>query len=211
MSKWFQHVDDQVYFLRVAGLLTASSTVIAFVLALAMLKEDRIGLGGFVGIILLGPLVAAVLTGLVWIGVGASSRALVTTVTGAGNIKRAPSYSLQESLVARGKYADAEESYREHLLTAPGDLDARLALAALVRDHLKDPARAEGLFLEVRSLGPTPAQDFAVANALIDLYRATGQRGREMAELARFADRQGHTEAGRGARAALKRIKEEGK
>jgi tetratricopeptide (TPR) repeat protein len=209
MNKWLGHLGDRMQFLRMAALITGFCTVVAFVLALAMLKQDRIGPAGFVGIILLGVVLAAVLAGLMWVGVGASSRALVTTMTGAGNITPAPSYSLQESLVARGRYAEAEESYLEHLQSSPADLDARLALAALVRDHAGDPARAERLFLEARAQGPTAAQEFAIANALIDLYRDTAQRGREMTELARFAERYRETEAGRKAKAALNRLKRE--
>lgn len=189
-------------------MLTAFCTVIALVLALALFKTDRIGPGGFVGILLLGQLAAALLTGLIWAGVGVSSRALVTTMTGAGNIKAAPSYSYQESLVARGRYAEAEQAYQDHIAREPHDRDARLALAALIRDHMKDATRAERLFLETRALGPTPAQEYGIANALIDLYQRTGQRGREMAELARFADRYRNTDGGSRAGRALRQLKE---
>jgi hypothetical protein len=63
--------------------------------------------------------------------------------------------------------------------------------------------------LETRARTPTPAQEYAIANALIDLYRRTGQSGREMAELARFADRYRGSDGGNRAREALRRLKQE--
>ena len=126
-----------------------------------------------------------------------------------GNLPPAPSYSLQESLVARGRLAEAVESYQAHIAEKPGDLDARLALAALLAGPLGDRAAAERLYLEVRALSPAPRHERAIGNALIDLYHATGQRGRELAELARFADRFRGTREGDRARTALIRIKAE--
>jgi hypothetical protein len=128
-------------------------------------------------------------------------------MTGAGNLPPAPSFSFQESLVARGRFEAAATAYREHLNRAPDDFHARLALAALWRDHLDDPAMSERLYLEARRRRPPPSFDFAIGNALIDLYHRTGQRGRELAELARFADRFRDTSEGARARQAIARIK----
>lgn len=209
MNKWFDHAADRIQFQLIAVWLVVALTAIAAAVALLLYSRNAISAPGMVGVVLLGPLAAAVCAGLIWVATGAGSRGFVKTVTGAGNIKRAPSYSLQESLIARGKYAEAEEAFQTHIAADPLDLDARLACAALIRDHLEDPHRAERLLLEVRSLGPTPAQEFGIANALIDLYRATGQRGREMAELARFAARNRDTAGGRKAKEALQRMKQE--
>lgn len=207
MSKGSSDSAERALFLRLAAYLIGVCIVFGSVIGFVLFHQKRIGAAGFVGAILLGLVSGIVLAGLVWGGTSMTSRALVTTITGAGNIKPAPSYSFQESLIARGKLKEAEESFLAHLAATPGDRDAGLALAALYRDHLGDPARAERLFLEIRQSGPTPAQEFAIANALIDLYRATGQTGREMAELARFADRYRGSEAAAGAAAALRRLK----
>jgi hypothetical protein len=188
-------------------LLIAACTVFTVLVGMFLLNQGRVGVGGFVGVILLGPVIGAVLAPVIWGSAGFASTSLVSAITAAGNLRRAPSYSLEESLVARGRYAEADDAYQTHLKLHPADLDARFALAALCRDHLQDPARAELLFLECRSGKPTPAQEFAIANALIDLYRATGQAGREMTELARFADRYRDTTAGQRAREALQRLK----
>ena len=209
MSKWFDHAGDRIQFQMMALWLGIALTAIAAAVALLLYRRDVISLAGIAGVVLLGPVAAAVRAGLIWVGTGAGSRGFVRTMTGAGNLKRAPSYSLQESLIARGKYAEAEAAFQTHIAADPRDLDARLACAALIRDHLKDPRRSEQLLLEVRTLGPTPAQEFGIANALIDLYRATGQRGREMAELARFAALNRDTVGGRKAKDALQRMKQE--
>lgn len=209
MSKWFDHAGDQAQFLRLGFLLVGSCFTVALLIGFLLVKRNQVGAVGFLGVALLGILVGAVFTAFAWAGAGASSRAFVDTVTAAGGIRAAQGYSQQESLVARGKYVEAEVAYQVHLAGAPGAMNARLALAALVRDHMKDAVRAERLFLEARELRPTPAQEAAIANALIDLYRATGQRGREMAELARFADRFKDTDGGRRAREALRRFKAE--
>jgi len=209
MSKWFDHAGDRIQFQLIVLWLVIALTTIAAAVALLLYQRGVISLPGFAGVVLLGPVAAAGCAGLIWVATGAGSRGIVKTMTGAGNIKRAPSYSLQESLIARGKYAEAEAAFRTHIAADPGDLDARLACAALIRDHLRDPRRAEQVLLEVRALGPTQAQEFGIANALIDLYRATGQRGREMAELARFAALNRDTAGGRKAKEALQRMKQE--
>ncbi len=207
MSRWLAHAGERGLLLRLGVLLVGACSVIAAAVAFLLFQRHQVGVAGLVGVALVGPLAGAALTALTWMAAGLARRSLVHGLTAAGNIKRAASFSYQESLVARGRYAEAEESYRAHVAAQPGDLDARLALAALHRDHLEDPVGAERLMLEARHLGPTLAQEFAIGNALIDLYRATRQTGRELAELARFADRFGGTEAGRAAREAIRRLK----
>ena len=209
MSKPIDHLGDRVQRIMIAVLLVGACTAIAGAVAFLLFHRHQVGGLGAAGVLLLGPALGIVLTVLVWRGAGVSSRALVTTMTASGNIKAAPSYSLQESLAARGRYQEAEQAYQEHLAAEPNDLDARLALAALIRDHARDSARAERLFLEARARMPTPAQEYAIANALIDLYHRTGQSGREMAELARFADRYRGSDGGNRARQALRRLKQE--
>lgn len=209
MSDWLSHAGSRMQRQLVVVLLVGSCTIIAVMVGVLLFKRHEVGLPGFLGVVLLGPVTGAVASVLVWTGAGIGSRAIVAAVSGAGNIKRAPSYSLQESLIIRGRLADAEAAFHAHIDANPEDLDARLALAALVRDHLKDPARAERLFREARTRTPTWAQEYAIANALIDLHRKTGQVGKEMAELARFADRYKDTDGGRRAREALRRLKEE--
>ena len=210
MSRRFIDSADRALFLRLAVYLGGVGVVFASVIGFALFHQQRIGEAGFIGVVLLGSLIGILLSALVWGGTGLASRAIVQVITGAGNLKPARSYSLEESLIARGHYKDAEEAFLAHLAREPDDHAARLALAALYRDHLDDPAHAEALFLEVRRSNPTSGQEFAIGNALIDLYRTTGQPGREIAELARFAERYRGSQAGARAAEALRRLKERG-
>lgn len=132
---------------------------------------------------------------------------LIQSLFSAGNIAPSPSFSYQESLVARGRHAEAADAYRAHLADHPADHDARLALAALLAGPAGDPAEAERLLLQVRANQPLPRQELTASQALIDLYAATGQQGRHLVELARFADRHRGTAAGEAAREAVKRYK----
>jgi tetratricopeptide (TPR) repeat protein len=121
--------------------------------------------------------------------VGAASTGLVKTIFAAGDIPPPPSYSLQESMIIRGRYEDAAESFRNHIAEHPEDLDARLALARLLEEHLRDYGAAERLYLEVRRSRPNRNQEMAAANGLIDLCRKAGRGDRLRVELGRFADR----------------------
>jgi hypothetical protein len=140
------------------------------------------------------------------IDVGA--RGWVGMVSGAGNIAPAPSFSGQESLIIRGQFAEARDSFLAHLEQHPGDHDARLALAHLYRSHLAEFDAAERLYFEVRQGKPTPRQEASAHNQLIDHYRRTGQRGRLMVELARFAERYASTRAGAEAKRTLEEMKQ---
>ena len=115
--------------------------------------------------------------------------ALVDTVHGVGHIPAPPSYSLQESMIVRGRYEDAADSFRNHIAEHPEDLDARLALAHLLEAYLRDYRSAEQLYLEVRRSNPNPHQEMGAANGLIDLCRKAGKTERLRVELSRFADR----------------------
>lgn len=209
MSDWRTDAGDRMHRRLAFGYPVGACTVFAVMVAVLLWKRQQVGPLGVVVVVLLGPMIGWIAGFLVWTATGIGSRAVVSVVSGAGNIKPAPSFSLQESLVIRGRLAEAEAAYQAHLLENPEDLDAHLALAALVRDHLKDSVRAEQLFRTARAQAPTWAQEYAISNALIDLYRKTGQPGKEMAELARFADRYKDTDGGRRAREALRRLKAE--
>ena len=140
-------------------------------------------------------------------GIDAGARSWVGMVSAAGNIAPAASFSAQESMIIRGRFQEAEASFLAHLEEHPDDHDARLALAELYRRHLANPGEAERLYLQVRQNKPTKKQEAAASNQLIDLYRGTGQRGRLIAELARYAERYAGTRAGAEARKALNQIK----
>src|SRR5262245_26786920 len=140
--------------------------------------------------------------------IGAAAGGLIRMVSGAGNLPPAPSFSYQESLVMQGKHREAADAYRDHLASHPDDHDARLALAALLAGPMTQHADAEREYLAIRSGGASGKQEFIASQALIDLYAATGQRGKHMAELAKFAERYRGTVDGTAAKRVLAELKE---
>jgi hypothetical protein len=182
--------------------------VLSLLVGFYLLSKDTIGLAGFVGV-LLGGVLLGLLVGLAMYGaIGVAASGLIRMVTGAGNLTPAPSFSYQESLVMRGKHQEAADAYAEHLASHPVDHDARLALAELLAGTLARPADAEREYLVVRSGGATGKQELVASQALIDLYAATGQRGKHLAELARFSERYRGTVDGAAAKRVLSELKE---
>lgn len=125
-----------------------------------------------------------------------------------GGIDAGPGFSAEEALVMQGRHGEAAERFRQWLMAHPGDHEARLRLAAILVAPLGEVTEAEGLLAAVRDGGATPRQETAARQALIDLYASTGQRGRHMAELARFIDRYPGSAAAAGARQALQALKQ---
>jgi hypothetical protein len=121
----------------------------------------------------------------------------------------APPHSAIESLEVRGFYVEAADGWRQHLLQFPGDNQARFKLATLCHRQLGRADEAEGVLLEVRRSNPTDAEERQASNLLIDLFHATGQRDREIVELARFADRWKGTVAAADASRRLRELKSE--
>lgn len=148
-------------------------------------------------------------TGLLFGLMEKTASGFTQTVLGGGNIPPDPAHSGYESLVARGFYREAAEAYSAHLVAHPTDNLARVKLAEVHQAHLGAPEAAERLYLEVRRSAQSPREEVLVANLLIELYRATGQRGRLMSELARFAERYRGTRGGAEAARALQEMKRE--
>lgn len=138
-----------------------------------------------------------------------TAAAFARTVLGAGNLRPDPAHSGCESLAARGLYREAAAAFEAHLSTHPADHLARVKLADLHHRHLGGPEVAERLYQEIRRADPTPREEVLASNLLMELYRSTGQRGRLMAELARFAERYRGTRPGRDAARALREMKDE--
>jgi hypothetical protein len=126
--------------------------------------------------------------------------------TAAGNIPPPPNYPNQDLLIARGKYREAADYFRDHIRIAPEDMDARLRLADLLERHLRDLAGAEQQFLAVRRLSNEPRLEIPVTNGLIDVYRKQGRRELLKSELARLVERQRGTALGEGAARELREL-----
>ncbi len=201
---------DRPLLLRSIFLTAGAFTVLAVVVAFRQMSEAGVGLGGGLGIIAGGAALGAVVGLGMFRLTGRAAHGVVQALLSSGGLPAAPSFSLQESMVAQGRYHDAAESFRAHLAARPEDHDARLALAALLAGPLGDHADAGLLFRLVRDGKPTDRQEITARQGLIDLYAATGQTGRQMTELARFADRYQGTPAARAAREAIRTLKARG-
>lgn len=104
----------------------------------------------------------------------------------AGNIKYQQGYSRQETLIARGQLDEAAESFRVHLMEFPDDIPGRYRLATLHLRERNDPAAAETELQNIRRRPHDRSMAMLLANHFVDLYRATGQRGKLMAELTKM-------------------------
>lgn len=146
---------------------------------------------------------------LVNLMVGRAAEGLTQVLTGSGNLKPDPSFSLEESLIVRGQTEAARATLEARLSGGAEDTAVRLRLADLHARVLRNPAEAERWYLEARGGSCDDRQQATILNGLLDLYRATGQRGRLMTELARFAGTYPDTRAGRAAREELLAMKRE--
>lgn len=194
--------------LKFIVLLGLPALFLLSLLDVGLLARGQISPALFLVLLVLNLPITALIIFLMWRLIGGASRGLTHVLYGAGNLPPERQHSSQESLVARGFYPEAADAFRAHLLEYPDDHAARIKLAALMHQHLHDPAAAERLYLEVRSGQPTPKQEIMATNMLIELYRSTGQRGRLMTELARFAAKYQGTRAGEDAGRALRDLKD---
>jgi len=138
---------------------------------------------------------------------GAAARGFAKMVYATGNLAPTPGYSAQESLVARGFYAEAVASYETYISDHPEDVNARFNLAWIHWKHRGDSPAAERIYLAIRSDSASPAAQQRASNLLIELYRETGRRDRLLVELARFADQYRGTPEGESTRRYLRELK----
>jgi len=138
---------------------------------------------------------------------GVAAHGFAKVVYATGDLAPTPGYSAQESLVARGFYAEAVDSYQELLREHPEDVNARFNLAWIHWKHRHDPLAAERIYLVIRDAKASPAVQRRASNALIELYRETGRRDRLLVELARFADQYRGTPEGESTRKYLQELK----
>jgi hypothetical protein len=107
-------------------------------------------------------------------------------ILASGDIKHQHEFSRQESMIIRGKFDEAVESFRLHLMEFPDDIPARYRLATLHLRERKDPAAAEAELQNIRRRPHDRSVAMLLANHFVDIYRATGQQGKLMAELKRM-------------------------
>ena len=202
-------VRDRTDLLRIVVYFAAPCFIMLSFLWYFLLERERISSGVFQALLVLN--IPLTVLGVLAINrvVGSASVGLVETIYAAGDIAPPRTYPRQETLIIRGQYAEAAEYFRDHLTVDPTDHQARLRLADLLERHLRDPAAAERLYVEVRQGAPSAHEAMAAANGLIDLYARTGERGRLKVELARFAEAYRGSPAAANAARRLQELKDE--
>lgn len=202
-------VAEQAQLLKLALWLYPTAVIMLGVLALMMREQEWISPLAFRIILVVNIPLAGVIVLAVWFVVGRAAEGLAQVVYAGGNIKPEISFSLEDSMIARGEFEAARVTFEARLTGGTEDTAVRLRLAELHTRHLRQPAEAIRWLQEARRGPCDDRQQAAVANGLIDLYRATGERGRLMVELARFAELYPNTRAGADAREELRRLKTE--
>lgn len=200
---------ERVQLLRVAVFFGPPCFVILSMLWYFFRQNGWISNGVFVALVACNVLITVAGIFAIDRAVGAASTGLVRTIFAAGDIAPPRTYPRQEVLIVRGQYADAADSFRDHIRIEPDDHEARLRLALLLETHLRGYDEAERLYHEVRRSEPPPdrRQEMRAANGLIDLYRKMGRTDRLKVELARFADRYHGTAWADGAARELRELK----
>jgi len=199
---------ERAQLLRITALLGGPVLIIGTAALYFVSRKHDLPLGV---VLLLFLLLLPATWGLILLVEAATERTaeqVVTSLHAGHATARAPGFSRQESLVAQGRLEEAAAAYHEHLREAPRDIAAMIALGRLLAGPLADAAGAEAAYLGARRLVPGPDWERVISNDLIDLYERTGQAGRRLVELARFAEYHRGTKAGDAAAERLRQLKD---
>jgi tetratricopeptide (TPR) repeat protein len=211
MGKGPQYSDptDVIRLIRVAVLFGCPCFVMLSTLWYFMLDKGWISPLVFALLLILNLPITAAGVLAIHRTVGGAAVLMVKTMFADGDIAPAPTYPRQDVLIAKGKYAEAAEWFRDHIRIEPDDHEARLRLALLLETHLKGYDEAEQLYLKIRNARPPgdARQQMQAANHLIDLYRKTGRTDRLKVELARFCECYRGSPQAAGAERELRELK----
>lgn len=202
---------DRLFRIRSVLFPAAAGLVFGVLVAVFLMETRGYGLGAAALVILLVGTIGWGLGAVGFFLIGRASHGLVQTLSGGGSSPPRATFSREETLIASGQYREARASLIRRLAATPADQAVRLALADLEAGHLGETVSAEARYREIVVGNATPDQVFTASNALIDLYRRQRDRGRLMAELARFADRYRDTRAGAAAKRELLDLKDLGR
>ncbi|MFI5235042.1 MAG: hypothetical protein ACHQXA_04970 [Gemmatimonadales bacterium] len=191
---------DRVYVVQAIGLTLVS-----------WLFLGVLGFAGYLGpavevlLFLLVPLAALGISRTMhWMQSGLASAFINELFAGRGETPRRD-YSLQDSYVIRGLHDRAVDSYLQHILAHPDDVEACFRLSEVHWRQRHDAVAAEEPLLDLRRRELSREESRRLARALIDLYEASTNVPRLRIELARFAK---EFPGGAAAAGAMRRLKE---
>src|SRR5439155_284183 len=148
--------DDGLIVLRIALYFGPACFIMLSALWFKLLRDGLISTGVFVALLVVNLPITVAGVRLIAHSVSRTSVVLAKTLLAAGDIPPPRSYPEQDLLIARGRYAEAAEYFRDLVRVDPDDWDPRLRLADLLERHLADPAGAEQQYLEVRRRSADP-------------------------------------------------------
>lgn len=177
---------DPFRYLRAAlAFLMGGATLVALVLALTGIEPRALMLAG--ALWALYGFVSGVINGVLEPMVDLAVRALTNV-----GLTRGSGFSAEEALVAQGFHSAAADLYHDRAREGEARTPATLRRAELLAGPLREPglAAAELERLRADTTRLSPADDFLIGLALVDLYDyRLGNPGRAMAELRRLIDR----------------------
>lgn len=200
---------EAVFFLRTLFYIWPTAIIAGVFLAYFLFDQQRLSQTGFWVMSLLSVPGGLLFALLAWWLLGEGSRGFVGVLFAAGNIPPEPSFSLEESLIARGEFENARLVLESRVAEGRDTIATQLRLADLHARLLREPAAAARWYLAARSGTRDDRQRWEATNGLIDLYRASGETGRLMTELARLAQLWPGTRAGQDAKRELRDLKRE--
>ena len=208
----YSDATDALRLMRVVVLFGSSCFIMLGFLWYFMLEKHWISPLVFVVLLILDVPITAAAVIFVHRTVNQVAVFMVKTMMAEGDIPPPPTYPRQDVLIARGKYAEAADWFRDHIRIEPHDHEARLRLALLLETHLKGyEEEAVQLLLKIRNAQPPgdARQQMQACNHLIDLYRKLGRTDRLIVELARFVERYRGSPQAAGAARELQELKEQ--
>ena len=156
--------------------------------------------GTFIGMVVLvvhGPVAGVVVflvltlgTGGVAMAVSESAGALVQGVTDPKGRPGPGAHSVVDALVMRGEVEEALTRLRISIESYPDDADARIRVARLLRDEMKDPRAALSAFREGRESECFTVRQMRVSmREMVELARSTGDLDAVLPDLAAHRER----------------------
>jgi hypothetical protein len=205
VSRKLRDVDtgDQGEMVRFVGLLVVYGCFPAYLFG-KMAFPEAPGL-----LLIVGALAVPALIGrLLWPLIVGASHGLIGGIAATSGDPYTVQYSEIETLVIRGAYTEAAERYREIAFTSDTEAEPHIRLGDVLVTYLKDYEGAIAAYQNAREARPTQAEQSRIANALIDLHRARGDREALKDELLRYAQLHQNAPAGRAARDEVRRMVE---
>lgn len=151
-----------------------------------------------------------VLLGPEWLAARSADAVADTMLPDGASTPALHQYSLADSLLARGKVAEAAEAYRALSADFPADAQPQIRLARLLRDHTGRFEEAASCYKHVLAIeGIDSGTEIAVTRELIELYTHKMKRPElALPYLAQFAQQHAEHPAAAWARSEYLDIKQ---